>query len=204
MLRIASKQPLPKKRTPVTSPFPARARARAERTDEARVKVKSVQFPGAPTTEMARVVSRPRIPKIAYAALVPSRCRIEPLVSPSSGAMQVGTCTFARARPRSTRRQNPAKGGAFGLTEVLATVRNEHTAGIAPSSARRASRSRRPRERELQAGETAPFGPLSRRLGLTSGAAEGGSMKELLGNDYPRSLPSQRPIRLLRLNSRSP
>jgi len=162
MLRIASKQPHPKKRTPVTvhrPPFPvrARARARAEQTDEARVKVKPVQFPGDPTTEMARVVSRPRIPKIACAALVPSRCRIEPLVSPSPGAMQDGACTFARARPRSTFWQNPAKGGAFGLTEVLATVRNEHTAGIAPSSARRASRSRRPRERVLQAGETAPF-----------------------------------------------
>jgi len=159
------------------SPFPVRARARAERTDEARVKAKPVQFPGAPTTEMVRVVSRPRIPKIACAALVPSRCRIEPLVSPSSGAMQVGACTFARARPRPTFQQNPAKGGAFGLTEVLATVRNEHTAGIAPSSARRASRSRRPRERELQAGETAPFGSslASPRIDVRSG---GGRLDE--------------------------
>jgi len=64
MLRIASKQPLSEEGDPGhRSPFPVRGRARAERTDEARVKVKPVQFPGAPATEMARVVSRPRIPK---------------------------------------------------------------------------------------------------------------------------------------------
>jgi len=46
MLRITSKQPHPKKRTPVTFTVSSGARARAEQTDEARVKVKSVQFPG--------------------------------------------------------------------------------------------------------------------------------------------------------------
>jgi len=35
------------------SPFPVRARARAERTDEARVKVKSAQFPGGPVARAA-------------------------------------------------------------------------------------------------------------------------------------------------------
>lgn len=72
--------------------------------------------------------------------------RVMPLLSPNAGAMQVGACTFARLRPRPTFPRHPAKGGAFGSTEVLSTVRNQHTAGIAPSFAGRASRSRHPDE----------------------------------------------------------
>jgi len=163
-------------------------RAGAERTDEARVKVKSVQFPGGPDSVLGFpgwALGALRIPWRACALLVPSRCRIEPLVSPTAGAIQDGACIFARLRPRPTFPHHPAKGGAFGLTEVLVTVRNEHTAGIAPSSARRASRSRRPRERVLQAGETAPFvsSLASPRIDVRSG---GGRLDEWVSGVSPR------------------
>ncbi len=60
-----------------------------------------------------------------------------------------------------------------------------------------------PSERELQTGESAPFLPSSRRLGLTAGATEGGSIEHANRTSVPPDgSRSQRPIQLLRSNVR--